>query len=74
MEYAPAKNTDRITQITFETDMANIELIHVISATKLINGGVAILLIIVINQKKDKSGRIVRNPFISTILRENFRR
>lgn len=74
MEYAPAKNTDRITQITFETDMANIELIHVISATKLINGGVAILLIIVINQKKDKSGRIVRNPFINTILRENFRR
>jgi len=33
-----------------------------ISATKLSTGGVVILLIIVISQKKDKSGRVVRNP------------
>ena len=43
-----------------------------ISVTKLSKGGVAILLIIVISQKKDKSGRIIRNPFIKIILRENF--
>ena len=54
--------------------IANVEQIHMISATKLSKGGVAILLIIVISQKKDKSGRIVRNPFIKIILRENFRR
>ena len=45
-----------------------------ISVTKLSKGGVAVLLIIVISQKKDKSGRIIRNPFIKIILRENFRR
>ena len=45
-----------------------------ISATKFRKGGVAIFLIIVISQKKDKRGRIVRNPFIKIILRENFRR
>ena len=43
-----------------------------ISVTKLSRDRVAILLIIVINQKKDKSGRIIRNPFIKIILRENF--
>jgi len=74
MEYVPAKNTDKIIQIMFEADIANIELIHVTSARKLTNGGVAILLIIVISQKKDKRGRTVKNPFIKTILRENFRR
>jgi len=54
--------------------IANVEQIHMISATKFSKGGVAIFLIIVISQKKDKSGRIVRNPFIKIILRENFRR
>ena len=43
-----------------------------ISVTKSSKGGVAILLIIVISQKKDRSGRIARNPFIKIILRENF--
>ena len=43
-----------------------------ISVTKSSKGGAVILLIIVISQKKDKSGRIVRNPFIKIILRENF--
>ena len=74
IEYAPPKNTDKTIQTAFEIDIANVEQIHMISATKLSKGGVAILLIIVISQKKDKSGRIVRNPFIKIILRENFRR
>ena len=54
--------------------IVNVEQIHMISATKFSKGGVAIFLIIVISQKKDKSGRLVRNPFIEIILRENFRR
>ena len=54
--------------------IVNVEQIHMISATKFSKGGVAVFLIIVISQKKDKSGRIVRNPFIKIILRENFRR
>ena len=72
MEYAPPKNTDKTTQSAFEIDIANVEEIHMISATELSKGGVAVLLIIVISQKKDKSGRIIRNPFIKIILRENF--
>ena len=74
IEYAPPKNTDKTIQTAFEIDIANVEQIHMISVTKLSKGGVAILLIIVISRKKDKSGRIVRNPFIKIILRENFRR
>ena len=70
----PSKNTDKTIQTAFEFDIANVEQIDMISATKLSKGGAVILLIIVISQEKDKSGRIVRNPFIKIILRENFRK
>ena len=66
------KNTDKTIQTAFEIDIVNVEQIHMISATKFSKGGVAIFLIIIISQKKDKSGRLVRNPFIEIILRENF--
>ena len=68
------KNTDKTIQTAFEIDIVNVEQIHMISATRFSKGGVANFLIIAISQKKDKSGRIVRNPFIKIILRENFRR
>ena len=71
---SPQKNTDKTIQTAFEIDIANAEQIRMISATKFSKGGVAIFLIIIISQKKDKSGRLVRNPFIEIILRENFRR
>ena len=72
IEYAPPKNTDKTIHTAFEIDITNVEQIPMISVTKLSKGGAVTLLIIVISQKKDKSGRIVRNPFIKIILRENF--
>ena len=50
------------------------EEIHITSAIKLIIGGVAMLLIMVNNQKKEINGIEDKNPFLKTILRENLRK
>jgi hypothetical protein len=50
-----------------------IEVIQIISESKLIKGGVAILLIIDISQKKEIKGEDPKNPLLKIILRENLR-
>ena len=49
-------------------------IIQTISAIKFTNGGAAILLIIVINHKKEIKGDKPKIPFLSKILRENERK
>lgn len=66
-------NTDKITQIKLKILNLIIEVIQIISESKLIKGGAAILLIIENNQKKESKGEDPKPPFLKIILRENLR-